>query len=259
MRGRVWALLAFAAAVAGVMACSQVGTNPKVPVAMELAPPPLPAMLVGDSMRDSTGAVVPLRATVFNSRNDTIVGAAVTYLALDTTGGASIAVDPATGRAFANDTGRVFVVAVIGGLQSPPDTLVAVDTPTVLLPLDSLVDTLDYTFTGRDTLLPLNVQLLRVVGADTAGIAHWLVHYAVTYPAGYDNSDSTLAQLVDGSGRPALVDTTDFTGATARSLRVRPSTRPFADTLVIEATAALPGGTAVSGSPVRYVVHLTIQ
>jgi len=252
-------LLAFAAAVVAVAACSQVGTNPNVPVAIELAPPPLPAMLVGDSMRDSAGTVVPLHATVFNSRNDTIAGAAVTYLALDTTGGAIITVDPGTGLVVAHDTGRVFVVATAGALQSPADTIIAVDTPTVVQPLDSLVDTLDYTFTGRDTLLPLNVRLLRVSGVDTAGIGHWLLHYTVLYPAGYDNNDSTLAQLVDGTGRPALVDTTDASGATARSLRIRPTTASFADTLVIQAAATLPGGAVVGGTPIRFVVHLTVQ
>lgn len=247
---------AAAAALALVIAaaCGEVSTNPTAPVAIELYPPPLPSVVVGDSMRDSTGAVVGLRAYVFNGKNDTIPGAAVRFLALDSTH--LIGLDSVLGTIAAYDTGQVLVYAGIGGLQSIPDTIIVVDTPAVMVHVDSLVDTLAYTFNGRDTSQSLRVRLLHL--PDSVAVRRYLVRYTFVYPEGYDNTDSTNVQLVNLAGTASTVDTTDATGSTNRALRITPFTHPVTDSLVLDVSATAPGG-GPAGSPVRYVVHVSVQ
>lgn len=251
------AALAATAALGAAAACTEVTTNPDVPVAIQLSPPPLPSLVAGDSMRDSAGQAVPLQAEVFNFRNEVIPGAGVQFLALDTTG--VITVDPASGFVVAHDTGQVTVVATAGSLQSAPITIIAVERPGAMRALDSLRDSLDYAFTGRDTVRSMRVRLFALAGADTIAVRSYLVRYRFAYPAGLDNSDSTTLQLVDAGGHASLVDTTDASGVANRSLRITPQTKPFADSVVVEAAAAEPDGSAVPGSPVRYVIRVHVQ
>lgn len=245
-----------AAAVLGVAACDEVGTNPSAPVAIELAPPGLPSVIVGDTLRDSTGAAAPLRVTVFNYKNDTIAGVPVTFLALDTTG--SVSVSESTGVVVGHRLAQVLVVATAGGLQSIPDTIVVVDTPSVVLNVDSLRDTIDYSFAGglRDTTVLLRVRVLHL--PDSVPVPRYIVRYTIAYPAGLDNTDSTNVQLVNPSGVGVLVDTTDATGTTKLGVRVTPFTHPFADSMVVEARAAAAPGMPALGV-LRYVLQVNVH
>src|SRR4051812_38951113 len=67
----------------GALACSDVSTNPSVAIAIEFDSLPWPAVVAGDTMRDSAGNVVALRAIAFNSKGDTILGAPVRFLSPD--------------------------------------------------------------------------------------------------------------------------------------------------------------------------------
>jgi hypothetical protein len=253
-------LLAITAAigVTAAVACTKVGTEPTVPVAIEAFAPPLPSVEVGDTMRDTSGSVAPLRATVYNSSGEPIPDAPIHFLALDSLH--RISLDTTTGIVVGRDTGQTRVVAHVGSLQSQPVTFRVVLPPTAIIPLDSLVDTLHYTIdftTGRDTLQDLRVRLVHVSGTDTVGVPSYLVRYDFVYPAGYDNSDSTKVQLVDGTSRkPALLVTTGADGSTSEALRITPFAAPDTDSVIVSARAAQPGGPT---TPIRFVVHYTIQ
>lgn len=251
--------LALALTIGGgvAVACTKVGTDPAVPVAIELRPPPLPSIVVGDSLRDSTGAVAPLVAIAYNAQGAVIDGAPTRFLALDSLH--RIGLDTVSGRVAGLDTGSVLVVASVGALQSAPDTLVVVDTPTTFRGTSPLVDSVTYTLSPRDTVIPLAVELKHVNGADSVAIRRFVVRYVFEYPAGFTNSDTTKVQLVDDARRPSVVDTTDATGAAVRSFRIAPFTHPATDSVIVRAEAVLPSGSPVAGSPVRFVVHYTIQ
>jgi hypothetical protein len=259
-RASAFRLSAIAAAVgaAAALACTKVGTEPTVPVAIEAFAPPLPSVVVGDTMRDTSGNVAPLRATVYNSKGDPIPDAPIHFLALDSLH--RITLDTATGIVVGRDTGQTRIVAHVGNLQSQPTTLTVVLAPTAIIPLDSLVDTLNYTIdftTGRDTLQNLRVRLVHVTGTDTVSVPSYLVRYQFEYPAGYDNGDSTKVQLVNGASRkPALLVTTGADGSTNQALRITPLAAPDTDSVIVSARAAQPGGPA---APIRFVVHYTIQ
>lgn len=252
------AAIAVVMGAAGALACTKVGTGPTVPVAIETFAPPLPSVVVGDTMRDTSGNVAPLRATVYNADGNPIPDAPIHFLALDSLH--RITLDTTTGIVVGRDTGQTRVVAHVGSLQSQPITVTVVQQPTAIIPLDPLVDTLDYTIdftTGRDTLQNLRVRLVRVEGADTVGVPSYLVRYDFEYPAGYDNSDSTRVQLVNGTTRkPTLLVTTSTDGFTSQALRITPFATPDTDSVIVAARAAQPGGPA---TPIRFVVHYTIQ
>lgn len=250
--------IAAAIGVTAAAACTKVGTEPSVAVAIESFAPPLPSVVVGDTMRDTSGNIAPLRATVYNSSGEPIPDAPIHFLALDSLH--RITLDTSTGIVVGRDTGQTRVVAHVGSLQSQPIMLTVVLPPTAIIPVDSLVDTLNYTIdftTGRDTLQNLRVRLVHIAGTDTIPVPSYLVRYDFLYPAGYDNTDSTKVQLVNGASRnPSLLVTTGTDGSTNQALRITPFAAPDTDSVVVAARAAQPGGPP---TPIRFVVHYTIQ
>lgn len=255
--GRLFGVAASIAAVAA-LACTKVGTEPSVPVAIEIFAPPLPSLIVGDSMRDTSGQAVPVRAEVFNSDDQSIPDAPIHFLALDSLG--RVELDTTTGIVVGRDTGQVRIIAHVGNLQSEPITVNVVQQPTAIFALDPLVDTLNFTIdfaTGRDTLRNMRVRLVHVEGTDTVSVPSYLVRYVFEYPVGFPNSDSTKVQLVDaGTRRGSLFATTGTDGSTNQALRITPFATPDTDSVIVAAHAGQPGGPA---TPVRFVVHYTIQ
>ena|SRR5687767_2270374 len=118
--------LSLAACLAGV-ACGDIETAPGVPASLEFNGLPFPAIVAGDTLRDTSGVAAPLRARVFNFDNDEILDAPVRYASLDS----RIVVDSVTGVVVAgpvSDT-AARVIALIGALQSAPLPLSVVPRP----------------------------------------------------------------------------------------------------------------------------------
>lgn len=238
-------------------ACNEVGTNPNTPVAIQLDAPASPSVLLGDTLRDSLGHAAPLHVTVFNYKNDSIAGIPVSFLAVDSTG--AVTVDPALGVVVGHSlVPGVLVVATAAGLQSIPDTIAVVDTPSVMLAEDSARDSVDFSFAGglRDTVLTLRVRLLHLT--DSVAVPRYAVHYTIVHPAPYDNTDSTNVQVVKNQTVAQLVDTTDANGSTNLGLKLTPFTHAFNDSLVVQVSATAPGGLP-AGSPVTYVRRINVH
>ena len=62
------------AAVAG--SCTEIGTNPATVTALEFDSLPYPAVVTGDTLRDSLGNAAPLSATAFNVNDAAKIGRA---------------------------------------------------------------------------------------------------------------------------------------------------------------------------------------
>jgi hypothetical protein len=264
-RALIRVLLMCGALVSGaVAACTKVGSDPNAPVAIELHPTPLPSIVTGDVMRDSTGAPAVLRAAVFNSSNDTIPGAPVRFLIISSQ--PAITLDSITGAITAGaDTGRDSVVASVGSLQAAPIGVVVVPPPDTLSPVDSLRDSLLAATPSTKVLKTLTVKLAHHVTPDSlVPVPSYLVHYTFEYPPGFTNTDTTQVLLVDDSGCPgsvvrcaSLVDTTDASGIAKRSLQLAPFTRSFppdSATIRVDAFQYAAPTVPVAGSPVRFVI-----
>ncbi|MEP6691297.1 MAG: hypothetical protein ABJD07_09080, partial [Gemmatimonadaceae bacterium] len=214
-------LAAFACAIAGaatVVSCVDVGTDPKVPASIEFNLPQLPSLIVGDTLRDSTGAPVVLTATLFNSANVAIPGAPVTFVQLNDTGGIG-RVNPTTGGVKGLKPGPITVVADGGRIESQVVTLWVTYAPDSVFATDSVRAVV------VAALTPLRVTVLGDTSPAQAGrqpgpIANYRVSFEITRPAGTSAADTTKPQLVDDNGRASNVDTTDASGIASRSIRL---------------------------------------
>ena len=257
-------LLALATAVT-LVTCTEVGTDPDAAIAIELDPPQLPALVVGDSLRDSTGRAVPLAARALNFREEVIPDAPIRFLALDT---GVITLDSVTGFVVGRDTGQVAVLAAVSQrLQSAPDTVrVTIRPDSVFAAPINLIDTLEHVL-GADTRDTLTVT----VGHDTTpdipgdtlvGVRNYLVRFAIVAPPIPPPGDSTQVQLVNEATRPSSADTTDASGVASRVLRLsRAASLPApvtqeSVTVTVDVSVARPDASPVPGSPVRFSILL---
>jgi hypothetical protein len=133
--------LAFALAVSAA-ACVEIATGPSGVVSIRLLTVP-PSIVAGDQLRDSNGAVIPLRAVAFGERGDSVTDAPFRYSAValsrDTSDSARrvpIVVDSITGATSApgptplNPLARVAVR--LGDRLQVLDTIAVVKKPTRL-------------------------------------------------------------------------------------------------------------------------------
>lgn len=249
-------LLVLVIGLAGVHACSEVGTDPDVPVAIEIDAPILPAIAAGDSLRDTLGAVTRITARALNSRNEVIADAPIRFIALrsDT---AVIAVDSATGRIAGLREGVANVVAQVAGLQSIRLAVRVTPAPDTVYPESALVDSVLYSL-ADDTARTLAVSVARrdtSEGRDTlVRVPFWRVRYTIVDPPNLaTNTDTTRVYIADGSNRPSRVDTTDASGA---SRRIRFPLAVVSDTtrrtFVTEVVVMGPDGTPLPGSPLLF-------
>jgi hypothetical protein len=247
--------------VLGSAACTEITSDPTVPVAIELLPAQLPFVVLGDTLRDTLGVATPLIARALNSRNEVIPGAAITFLTVDPQ---RITLDAASGVVTGVDTGTVRVVANVGNLQSVPVTLVVALRPDTITALSALLDSVRFLI-GTDTRLDLRVR----VGHDTTPggavdetvpVRAYVVRFRIVDPPGLSPTDTTIVHLANDAGRPSTLDTTDATGEAKRAVRISPAVRTAPpDSIIVEATALRPDLSHVPGSPIRFIVRIKLQ
>jgi len=208
-----------------------------------------PSVVVGDTLRDTTGAVVHPVVHVFNFKGEEVAQAPVYFLSPDS----GVTVDSATGIVTADSlrSTPARIVATIGTLQAVqnvgvtlrPDSLQAVNA------LDSLQLSFDTTLNVSPLL---QVKLTHGIAPDDSAVTSWIVSFAIVA-----QSDPRLGELVNDAGLRSVVDTTDATGIAGRKIRVHPLffTSTTVDSIVVNATAKYRGA-QVSGSPVRLVLLL---
>ena len=236
--------------VAGLLAaaCTDVDTGPNVAGSIEFPALPFPAVVAGDTLRDTSGVAAPLRAIVFNSDNEEIVDAPVRYAALETV----VTVDSVTGVLVAGakaDT-ATRLVAYVGSLQAPPLRLSVVPRPDSVGP-SGTIDTLRYSLvdTTRNLSGELAVRVVHHADTGAVPVRDWIVTFTLQDPA-----DSVRARVVADNQRPSTLDTTSTAGVAARKVRLLPAglTSPR-DSIVVLARVRY-RGTHVAGSPLRLVL-----
>jgi hypothetical protein len=242
-------LLALAAvSIAVVAACTDVSGSSTSVLSIEFDTLPSPSVVVGDTLRDTTGAVVRPVVRAFNFDGDEIPGAPVFFLSPDS----GVTVDSVTGI-IVGDSLRstpARIIANVGNLQSiqrvnltlRPDTIVPVSAFDSLL--YSITDTTKFV-----SLRPLTVMLKHGVAPNDSAVTSYIVSFAIV-----SQPDPELAELVNDAGAPSAIDTTDGSGIAGRKIRLHPlHLTSEVDSIVINATAKYRGA-PVAGSPVRLVL-----
>jgi hypothetical protein len=247
-------LLCVIVAIGGVYACTEVGTDPAAPVAIEIDPPILPAIAEGDSLRDTLGVARPVVARALNSRNDVIAEAPIRFFALRNDS-SIIAIDSVTGALVGLRVGEADVVAQVAGLQSIRLPIRVTLTPDTAYTTGPLVDSVLYGI-ADDTARALVVTVAKratVNGRDTVlPVPFWRVRYTITEPDDLAaNTDTTRVYMANDANRLSRVDTTDAAGVARR--RIRFPLAVVSDiarrTFVTEVVVLRANGTQLPGSP----------
>jgi len=204
-----------------------------------------PSIVADDSLRDSLGALQPLRATGLNYKGDPIEGAGFVFSSPDT-----VLRVYETGDVFATrrktDASPARVFATAGKLQSVPDSLLIVQRADSMKAVKQ-VDTITFdpaigAASGPDSLR-FAVFGDTAAGQPKAPVPGWLVSFQLRYHGTtISPSDTSYAFTFEttGSGNNTvrvqrLVDTTNASGAAGRRVFVRTLSQPE-DTIFLIAT-----------------------
>jgi hypothetical protein len=266
-------LFAAGALVAGaaLVACFELSGAPSGLSSISRLELPWPAVVVGDSLRDSTGTAAPLRVEAFDGEGQLVTDAQVTFIALDT----GLSVTP-TGFVLGGERPRTAPAKIVaqvqrGGevLQTPEIDVDVVPRPDTVFPATLAVKV--YTLTGiADTSwitsetvsVTLSNRSRLLTDAGTAAVRSWIVRYEITDdPPGVDDA---VTAFFAGVGNPrVVVDTTDENGLAGRPVILRTIVLPPESKVgmhEVEVTVTVrERGQNVPGSPVRVVVPFEIR
>lgn len=279
--------LAALAAVAGAVACVAITNAEQGVQSIRLDPVP-PSIVAGDTLRDSAGNVLRLRAVAFGTSNDSVADATFEYtfvpLSRDTTTGGepALTVDPVSGLVRAAALPRAAqarVGARFGNRLQVLDTIAIVRQPRRLrrvgadtaprlryLCIDSSRSLAPDGPGGGTISAALAVRLTGDSGTrDTVPVPSYLVRYRITEPASIPTGTSPYGDqrpalyLTNGrTDRPLSYDTTNSSGQTSTALRVVgpliASRDASPDTVRIEAVASYRG--VPIGDTIRFRVAL---
>lgn len=230
-------------------ACATETVGPDEVLSVALDSLPFPAVVAGDTLRDTAGVVRPLVAQAYNFRGEEIPGPAFQYFALDR----GVTVDSASGivRGDSVRDTPVRVIAALDQLQTQTRQLAVVPRPDSLAVVVGL-DTLRYSFldTTQNVSRSLDVRLLHLDGAGSR-VSSWIVTFAIEHPA-----DTLLAALTGDAGTRSRLDTTGADGLAGRRIRLQADRLAVPEDSVVVLASARYRGSHVRGSPARLVVHL---
>jgi len=244
----VVSLLVASVAIAGVDACTDISTDPNAVLSLQFDSLAAPAVVVGDTLRDTLGVVAHPVIHAFNFQGDEIAAPAVFFVSPDS----GVTVDSASGVIVADSlrSTPARIVANVGTLQAIQKVAVTLR-PDFIAAVNGL-DTLEYSILeeSKDTSAHLTVSLQHGAAQDSA-VGSWIVSFAIV-----SQHKPGLVELVNDAGKPSSVDTTDASGIAGRKIQLHPVNLDSAtqvDSVIVNATARF-RGVPVSGSPVRLVV-----
>jgi len=233
------------------IACGDVSGSSTSVLSIQFDSLAAPSVVVGDTLRDTTGAVIVPVVHAFNFRGAEIVPAPVRFLSPDS----GVVVDSLRGIVVADSlrSTPARIVATAGTLQAVQkvDVTLRPDLISAVNGFDSLSYSL---FDSTLNVSPrLTVKLTHGVAPNDSTVKSYIVSFAIV-----SQSNPQLGQLVDDTGKPSVVATTDANGMAGRAIRLHPlflTSATTVDSIVVNATAKYRGA-RVSGSPVRLVLKV---
>ena len=253
---------ALAAAMLAVvaLACGEVPTLPGGIAYISPVILPAPAVALGDTLRDSTGKVTPIRVFGIDDAGDTVRTLEPVFV-VTTVPGKSVRIT--TTQLVIGDSIRTAqIVGQVGTrLQTPPASIDVVNQPDSIAassPISARFPAPTATEVASTLSLGVTVTSPPIGTAPRAGVKSIIVRYLVTriFPASASIPDTTLV-LIDESGRFRLPtgresrDTTDASGTASRQIRAIPL---GFDSVEISVTAKNLRGIPLKGSPIRFLV-----
>jgi hypothetical protein len=233
----------------GTFGCADVSGSSTSVLSIQFDSLQAPSVVVGDTLRDTTGAVVLPKVHAFNFRGDEIVPVPVRFQSPDS----GISVDSLTGVTVADSlrSTPARIIATVGSLQAIQSVNVTLR-PDLLVAVDGL-DSLSYSLldSTQNVSPHLTVKLTHGVAPNDSAVKSYIVSFSIV-----SQKNPQLGQLVNDAGKPSAVDTTDASGIAGRAIRLHPlflSSATARDTIIVNATAKY-RGVQVNGSPVPLVL-----
>lgn len=232
-------------------ACSDVSGSSTSVLSIEFDSLASPSVVVGDTLRDTAGAVALPVVHAFNFKGAEIVPSQAWFQSPDS----GVVVDSATGI-IVGDSLRstpARIVATVGSLQAIQQLAVTLR-PDVITSVNGS-DSLSYSLldTTVNVSPQLTVKLTHGVSPNDSAVTSYIVSFAIV-----SQSDPQLGVLVNDAGKPSFVDTTGADGVAGRAIRLHPlflAPGVSVDSIIVNATAKFRGA-PVSGSPVRLVLKV---
>jgi hypothetical protein len=251
MRGRFRASLVLIVALAGSFACEDISGSATSVLSIQFDSLPAPSVVVGDTLRDTTGAVALPRVRAFNFKGNEIPSPPVWFQSPDS----GITVDSLTGTVVGDSlrSTPARVIATVGELQAIQRVDVTLR-PDLIAPVNSL-DSISYSLldTTKNVSPSMTIKLSHGVAPNDSAVKSYIVSFSIVA-----QSNPQLAELVNDAGRASVVDTTDANGIAGRAIRLHPlflTSGTAVDSVILNASARYRGA-LVSGSPVRLVVRV---
>jgi hypothetical protein len=218
-------------AVAFGAACTEVTTDPNAIVAVRFEGSAYPSIVADDSLRDSLGALQPLRAIGLNYKGEPIEGAGFVFSSPDTVLRVYETGDVFATRRKADATpARVFATA--GKLQSVPDSLFIVqraDSMKAVKQVDTALFSPGIGAATAESSPTFQVFGDTVAGQPKAPVRKWLLSLQLRYKGTtIATTDTSFAFTFERSGGTTnavrvqmIVDTTDDSGIAGHRVFVR--------------------------------------
>jgi len=254
-------MLVVIAAIIGV-ACVDMSA-PTGPASISVLQLPSPSVVVGDVMRDSTGAPAKLGVIAFDANGTPTGDVSAQFFVTDTGAPAKVDLD---GTITGIRVGTVHVVGQIGALQTPVAAIPVSVAPTHIAPAVPKIDTLIAPLSADSTQRGTMAAGVVVSGDTGSGANGFIVKYTLVHAPDTTSTSKTPAIfLADDLGHPSTVDTTDASGHASRSvvvitafLRDTSFARGRVDSAVVMAQASYKGA-LVPPSPIRLVIPIVVR
>jgi hypothetical protein len=243
-------------------------TPPQGPLSISELQLPSPSVILGDTMRDSTGAPAPLRVIAYDVHNLQIPNIVPQFIITDSAPAAHLTAT----QSLIGD--RIGTLHILGQIIPGQAQTAALQTPGVAIPVTfkpfrivaGTVTTLIAPLTGdtaQKAFMPIPATVLSQLDSASQGI---IVRYSIVRAPASKDPKVPAVYLSDDNGNPSSVDTTDPTGIVSRRLVVVPARLldtalalgHKVDTATILAAANY-AGTGLLNSPLTFNVPIQIK
>jgi len=202
---------------------------------------PSPGLVVGDTMRDSTGVAAPLRVVAYGVSGDTVAAPSLKFVVIDTFAvpGAHLAGAYLVGD---KEGTTVHVIGSTEAIQTQPVPVKVTLRPDTLVATDSTV--FHRTYSLLDTVYVALDATVSHTAATPTGVEAIRVDYAIEQqPPGVNGASTVALVLASRSNTLSSRDTTDASGIASRAARLAAplKTTTGTDTALISATASYAG------------------
>jgi hypothetical protein len=249
--------------VAG-LACIDMSA-PKGPASISNLLLPSPSVVVGDTMRDSTGKAAPLRVIAYDANEVPLADQPTQFFIIDTGSTAHLA---ASSIVIGDKQGVVHLIGQVGGVQTTPVTIPVTVAPTTFSATGTVPDTFVVPFAGDTTSASTGSTTINATlkgRGDTAALGFIVKYELRNAPATVAGSAVPAVYIGDNTGKAATSDTTDASGV-SRTLFVRSWLLADAalkagqrvDSAVVVMSTSYKG-TPVLGSPKRIVLPIKVR